>query len=102
MPVKEVFAVYPNPVHSQAQVEYSLKASGKVRLSVYDIMGRHVRSIEDGVKPAGVHKVTWNGKDASGRRTASGIYFVRLNSPELKRTTRIVVVPWIDKKAKMF
>jgi hypothetical protein len=92
LPVKEVFAVYPNPVHSQAQVEYSLKAPGKVSLSVYDITGRHVRSIEDGVKQAGVHKAIWDGKDASGRQTASGIYFVRLNSPESTKTARLVVV----------
>jgi hypothetical protein len=92
LPVKEVFAVYPNPVHSQAQVEYSLKASGKVSLSVYDIMGRHVRSIEDGVKPAGVHKVSWDGRDASGKLTASGVYFVRLSSSESTKTARLVVV----------
>lgn len=91
-PVREVFAVYPNPTKSQAQIEYSLKAHGKVDLSVYDVTGRLVRRVVDGIRPAGVHRAVWDGKDETGRSLSSGIYLFRLSSPEKTRTARIVVV----------
>ena len=92
MPYREVFAVYPNPVKGQAQIEYSLKVPGVVNLSVYDVMGRLVQKVVDGKQPAGVHKAFWEGKGADGRLVSSGIYFVRLNSPEKAKTARVVVV----------
>ena len=92
MPVREVFAVYPNPTASQAWIEYSLISPGKVDLSVYNVTGGLVRRIVDAPQPAGVHKVTWDGCDQAGRRASSGIYFVRLTSPEKVKTARVVVV----------
>jgi hypothetical protein len=92
LPVREVFAVYPNPTNSQAQIEYSLRASSEVDLSVYDVMGRLVRRVVKGEEQAGVHKVSWDGKDGEGRKVSSGIYFVKLTSPERNTTTRLVVV----------
>jgi len=92
LPVKEVFAVYPNPMNDRAQIEYSLKAPGVVSLAVYDVMGRLVKKVVDGKQPAGVHKAVWDGKGADGRLVSSGIYFVRLNSPERAKTARVVIV----------
>jgi hypothetical protein len=92
LPVREVFAVYPNPMSNQALIEFSLTSPGKVDLSVYDVTGSLVRRIVDAPQPAGVHKVTWDGCDQVGRRASSGIYFVRLTSPEKVKTARVVVV----------
>ena len=90
--VKEVFAVFPNPVTSQALIEYSLSVSGRVKVSVYDVTGRLVKNVVDAIQPAGVHKASWDGRDKAGLRASSGIYFVRLNTPERTKTARIVVV----------
>ncbi len=92
MPYREVFAVYPNPVKGQAQVEYSLKAPGEVKLAVYDVMGRLARLVVNGKLPAGVHKAAWDGKDANGNLAASGVYFMKLSSPSINKTARFVVV----------
>ena len=92
LPGKVVFAVYPNPVKDQAQIEYSLKAPGQVVLSVYDVIGRQVRRVISGLQPAGVHRVVWDGKDESARVVSNGVYLVRLNSPDATRTARVVVV----------
>jgi hypothetical protein len=92
LPQREVFAVYPNPVNAEAQVEYSLRIPGKVNLLVYDVLGRLVRALEDGMKPAGIHRVSWDGKDADGRLAGSGVYFIKLNTPERSKTARLVVV----------
>jgi len=92
LPVREVFAVYPNPLKAQAQIEFSLHAPGKVDLSIYDVTGRMVRRVVDGPQLAGVHKVTWDSKDALGRRVSNGVYFVRLCSPDRVKTVKAVVV----------
>jgi len=92
LPVREVFAVSPNPMNNQALIEYSLTSPGKVDLSVYDVAGRLVRRVVDAAQPAGAHKVTWDGCDQAGRRVSSGIYFVRLTSPAKVKTARLVVV----------
>jgi hypothetical protein len=92
LPVREVFAVFPNPMSSQTQIEYSLKAPGQVNLSVYDVTGRMVRKLVHGTQPAGVFKASWDGKDANGRSVVGGVYFLRLTSPEKTKTARLVVV----------
>jgi len=92
MSLREVFAVYPNPVKGQAQIEYSLKAPGEVKLAVYDVMGRLVRQVVNGKIPAGLHRVAWDGKDANGRLVSSGVYFMKLSSLGINKTARFVVV----------
>jgi len=92
MPPRDVFAVFPNPMNAQGQVEYSLKAPGEVKLAVYDVMGRLVRVVVNKPQPAGMHKVIWDGKDANGKLAESGVYFMKLNSPGVSKTARFVVV----------
>jgi hypothetical protein len=90
--MREVFAVYPNPMKDQVQIEYSLKAPSEARLSVYDVMGRLVRKVVEGRQPAGVHRTTWDGKNENGKLAPGGVYFLRLNTPERTRTARLVLV----------
>ncbi len=63
----------PNPVAGRAVVAYTLREAGPVRLAVYDVLGRQVAVLADGVQPAGTHEATWN---AAG--LAAGTYVVRL------------------------
>jgi hypothetical protein len=92
LPVREVFAVYPNPAKGQAQIEYSLKVPGRVDLSVYDLTGRLVRKVVEASQPAGVYKVAWDGRDLGGRAVSSGVYFLKLTAPGKAKTARVVLV----------
>lgn len=71
---------YPNPFNPETQISFRLSLEGRVRLVVYNILGQEVRTLVDGVKPAGIYSVGWNGRDAMGRRVASGTYIYRLES----------------------
>jgi hypothetical protein len=55
-----------------------LTVAAPVRLAVYDAMGRPVRVLVNGVRPAGSHAVGWDRRDEQGRRLAAGTYFCRL------------------------
>jgi flagellar hook assembly protein FlgD len=59
-------------------IEFALPGAVHVELSVYDTAGRRVRTITSGFQPAGVHRVTWDGKDDAGLASSSGVYFYRL------------------------
>ncbi|WP_456429831.1 FlgD immunoglobulin-like domain containing protein [Rhodocaloribacter sp.] len=69
---------YPNPFNPATTIRYQLPTPGQVELSIYDLSGRRVRTLVDGRQNAGVHTVVWDGRDARGQATASGIYFYRL------------------------
>jgi hypothetical protein len=52
---------------------------GKARLAIYDVGGRHLATVAEGL-PAGEHRVEWRGVAASGREVPAGVYFARLES----------------------
>jgi hypothetical protein len=69
----------PNPFGESTTLGYALPRQSSVRMSVFDAAGHLVRTLVDGMQPAGSHSVTWNGTDLSGRRAPVGIYMVVLN-----------------------
>ena len=68
----------PNPFNPSTTIGFTVPAAGTVTLTVYNMAGQYVRTLVDATMPAGVHEVTWNGRDSSGRDVASGVYVMRL------------------------
>lgn len=71
----------PNPFNPETVIPYSIAVRGRVLIRVFDIMGRSVRTLVDGVEVAGNHIVRWNGKTDGGAKAASGVYFYRITYP---------------------
>jgi flagellar hook assembly protein FlgD len=63
-----------------------------VRLAVYDVNGRLVQVLQDGLVPAGEHAVRWNGTDREGLAAASGVYFCRLAVSGISLTKSMVLL----------
>ena len=70
---------YPNPFNGETRIRFSLPARGEVRLAIYDVLGREVRSLAGGEFPAGAHQLSWDGRGADGAVLASGVYIYRLS-----------------------
>ena len=68
----------PNPFGPVTSIRFDLAKPAHVRLVVYDISGRLVRTLADARAEAGSHSVAWNGRDERGREMPSGLYFYRL------------------------
>jgi flagellar hook assembly protein FlgD len=64
----------------------------QVKVSVYDVRGRIVRTLYDGAVAQGMTKFNWYGRDNNGRSTASGIYFIRAQSPAGNLTRKVVLL----------
>jgi hypothetical protein len=87
LPTEITLMAYPNPVQSQATVQYTLTEADDVRFEVYDMLGRRVATLTNERKQAGVHEVPF---DAS--QLASGVYFGRLHVGGQTLTQKITVV----------
>ncbi len=70
----------PNPFRASTTISFTLPEDSEVSIGVYDLAGRKVKSLASGRRGAGGHEVPWDGTNDSGRRAASGVYFVRLES----------------------
>jgi hypothetical protein len=75
-----VSGAWPNPFNPTTTIRYQLPQSAHVRLTVFDVLGRKVAVLEDGLKGSGVHEVVWNARSANGAALGSGIYFWRLEA----------------------
>lgn len=73
-----LFQSYPNPFRASTTITYEVEQAGPVTVTVYDALGRKVKTLVDGHQPVGSHAVVWDGRDAAGQPVAAGTYFYRL------------------------
>lgn len=86
-------AARPSPFSERTELGFTLPRAGRVSLAVFDISGRRVRTLAQGMRAAGAHRVAWDGRDQRGARVAAGAYVVRLEAGGERRTRRVVRLP---------
>ncbi len=84
---------YPNPFTEHATLRFTLPDESPIRVTIHDVGGRLVRTIEHGLRAAGIHTIYWDGRDEAGRRAPGGVYLGRLAADGAEVTTRIVLAP---------
>jgi polyhydroxybutyrate depolymerase len=82
----------PNPFYPSTTIFYQLGEAAGVKLRVFDVNGRLVRTLVNGRQDARPHQVEWNGRDDTGHEVASGAYFYQLTAGSRSATRRLVVV----------
>ncbi|MCK4591631.1 MAG: T9SS type A sorting domain-containing protein, partial [Candidatus Latescibacteria bacterium] len=89
---------YPNPFNPNTTISFTVPASAypalNCRLAVYNLLGQKVRTLIDRRIIAGELKITWDGKDDSGRDVPSGVYFYQLRIGDGKwvKTRKMVLM----------
>jgi flagellar hook assembly protein FlgD len=83
--------VRPNPVRFGTQLQYRLTSAGQARIRILDARGKRVATLVDAPVGAGLHRVTWSGRDDRGRRCAPGTYFALLEAGGERRTRKLVL-----------
>jgi hypothetical protein len=81
----ELHPNFPNPFQTSTTISYSVPSEGPVRLAVFDVTGRRVAVLADGVQEAGTYSITLEAFDLS-----AGVYFVRLGSGDRHIVRKIV------------
>jgi flagellar hook assembly protein FlgD len=71
---------------------FAVPQATQVKLEVYDLAGRHVRTLVDGLVQAGWQTARWDGRSDAGARVASGVYFCRLEAGTRELSRKVVVL----------
>ena len=82
----------PNPFSGQTTIEFALPEQSRVTVAVYDMMGRKVATLVDGVRSSGPHAVGWNGQSDSGQDLASGVYLLRMRAEGKTMNKRMTII----------
>jgi hypothetical protein len=83
---------YPNPFNPLTTIQYQLPITSRVTISLYNILGQHVRTLVDWIEDAGFKSVQWNGINEMGVTVASGVYFYRIQAENFVATRKLVLL----------
>jgi hypothetical protein len=83
---------YPNPFNPETTVDYKTAEDGNVSVIVYNLMGKQIRTLVTGSKPAGYYKAQWNGRDDRGEAVPTGIYFIRMQSADFSKVRKVMMM----------
>jgi hypothetical protein len=90
--VTRLLPVKPNPSCGAFTIRFSLAGEEKVLLRIYDARGKLVRTLENGILPAGTHQIIWGGQDSGANPVAQGAYFVQFRAGMVETTKKIMLV----------
>lgn len=82
---------YPNPFNPATTIEFECPSSF-VTLDIFDVLGRHVKTLVQEKRLAGRHSEVWDATDKSGRFVSSGVYFAVLHTEKAQRTLKLVLM----------
>jgi hypothetical protein len=82
----------PNPFNPATEIRFTLADPVHVKLAIYDLRGRLVRTLLDGAQPAGPGSVRWDGRTEAGAGVAAGVYHALMRTPYGNFTRKLVLV----------
>jgi hypothetical protein len=82
-----LIGAYPNPARGATTIKYQLPEESQVRLEIYNVSGQLVKTVNEGQKPAGYHRI-----DLNSAQLSNGIYLYRLHAGEFSATKKLVVL----------
>jgi len=83
---------YPNPFNPETTIQYQLPKTTQVKLVIYNLEGQQVATLVEKQQPAGLYSIQWDGKAASGKKVASGVYLYRLETTQFVQVRKLVLV----------
>ena len=84
--------IFPNPFNHSATISFEIAKSSSVKLAIYDLLGKRVRILADGLFRSGRHQVDWDGHTDSGSPLGSGVYFAKMETDGKSSSRKIVLL----------
>jgi Zn-dependent metalloprotease len=82
----------PNPFNPKTTIRFALPTAGKVEVAVYDAGGRKVRTLVDGLRPAGYQTISWDGRDDGNHDLGSGVYYYTVRAGDEKASHKMMLL----------
>lgn len=83
--------VAPNPFNPRVEIRFALARCGPVQVDIYNARGAHVVRLLDGRRPAGEHRLVWDGRDGDRDPLPSGVYHARVQTPSVSGAVKLVL-----------
>ena len=83
---------YPNPFNPITTIRYDIPKLSEVKIVVHDLMGRQVATLLNDTKPAGYHKITWDGSNQLGEELSSGMYIYSIYTSEYNFSKKMILL----------
>jgi len=85
---------YPNPFNSKTVIRFHNRSENmRIRIQIFDCLGKEVRRLSDRPYGAGIHEVIWDRKEDHGKEVSGGVYFCRISTEGgLKKTVKMALV----------
>ncbi len=83
---------YPNPFNPYTEISYYLSEDARVKIEIYNLLGQKVITLVDQKQTRGLKSINWDGKDVSGKRVSSGIYFCRVQANDKSEIRKMALI----------
>ena len=83
---------YPNPFNPYTYISYHLSEDTDVMITVFDMLGRSVKTLLNGNQVAGSYQVYWNGADENGIKTSTGNYMIRMQTESMNQIQKVMFI----------
>ncbi len=90
--VMTLYGNIPNPFNATTDIVFELYRPDNIELTIFDIMGREVTTLVSGPMDRGLHRISWDGSDATGRTMGSGVYLCRMTTAKGRITDRMILI----------
>ena len=83
---------FPNPFNPSTEIRFDLPEEGQVELSVFNMQGQKVRTLESGKMAPGYHAIIWNGTNDKGSRVSTGMYFYSIQTNKFQAVRKMLFI----------
>jgi hypothetical protein len=83
---------HPNPFSSTTSIRFNLREPAYIALAIYNVLGEEVAVLVRGRQPAGIHAVSWDGRDPDGQALSQGVYFYLLQAGERRASRKMILM----------
>jgi hypothetical protein len=83
---------YPNPFNPSTTVRFDLAQAGMTHVHIYDLLGNSVRTLVNSDLRPGSYSVRWDGRDDNAAPVTSGVYFCRMEGPDVLQVRRMMLM----------
>jgi hypothetical protein len=83
---------FPNPFNPETEIRFGLPEDAHVRVVLFDLLGREVRTLVDKDTEAGYHSIVWDGRDNSGQTVASGVYLYQMSAGNYRAAKKLMIM----------
>jgi flagellar hook assembly protein FlgD len=83
---------YPNPFNPVTTLRYDLPENGLVTITIYDMLGKQVKTLMDLTQDAGYKSVIWDATNDYGKPVSAGVYLYQIQAGEFVQTKKMVLL----------